>query len=84
MASIEYREGDDVHCVTLGDVSSGININKELVRLGLATTHTPAPRDAKRFQKPIQQLLQAQDEAKKARLALWRFGDLLDQEEQDE
>jgi endonuclease YncB( thermonuclease family) len=48
MASIEYREGDE-HFVTLGDVASGININKELVRLGLATTHT---RDApKRFQK---------------------------------
>jgi endonuclease YncB( thermonuclease family) len=73
------KEGDE-HYVTLGDVASGININKELVRLGLATTHA---RDApKRFAKPIAQLQQAQDEAKRARLCLWRFGDLLDQEDE--
>ena len=82
MASVEFREGEDFH-VTLGDVASGININKELVRLGLATVRQSSKMH-KRFQKPVAQLLQAQDEARRARLCLWRYGDILDQEDEDE
>ncbi len=82
MASVEFREGEDYH-VTLGDLSSGININKELVRLGLATVRQSSKMH-KRFQKPLAQLLQAQEEAKRARLCLWRYGDILDQDDDDE
>jgi ABC-type bacteriocin/lantibiotic exporter with double-glycine peptidase domain len=53
------------------------------VRLGLATVRQSSKMH-KRFQKPVAQLLQAQDEARRARLCLWRYGDILDQDEEDE
>ena len=74
-ASFEWRENDVYH-VTLGDLKTGININKEMVRLGVAVVY--AKKGAKRFEKPLAQLLQAQDEAKGRRASLWRYGDILD------
>jgi staphylococcal nuclease domain-containing protein 1 len=79
MASIEWRDGEE-HFVTLGDAKTGININKEMVRLGVATVKS---RFGKRFEKPLQQLYQAQDEARSLRLSLWRYGDILDASDEE-
>ena len=81
LASVDLV-ADNVHHVTLGDPSSGININKEMVRLGLATVESPPSRLD--MEQALGQLREAQDEAKRARLSLWRYGDILDQEEEEE
>lgn len=80
MASIEWRAGTEHH-VTLGDVASGININKEMVRMGLATVKAHTGR---RFEKPIAQLMAAQEEARASRLSMWRYGDILDASDDEE
>lgn len=80
MASLEWRENEDYY-VTLGDPQLGMNVNKEVVRMGLATVK---PRSGKRYEVPIQQLLQAQDEAKRLRLSMWRYGDVLDASDDEE
>jgi endonuclease YncB( thermonuclease family) len=83
MASIEWRVQDE-EWVTLGDIGSGININKELVRMGLATLMRDGPAGGRRFEKPLAQLWAAQEEAKASRLSLWRYGDILEAESDDE
>ena len=82
MAQIEYRNLSlNTYFLTLADRESKVHINKAMVFSGLATVNKKV--EKKQCEKLKQMLLEEQEIARKQRKNLWKYGDIPEDDEED-